>query len=37
MGLDDAQMEFATRLRTGEALAYSDESAEATHIAIRGR
>ncbi len=34
MGLDDAQMKFATRLRTGEALTYSDEFAEATHISI---
>ena len=32
MGLDDAQMRFATRLQTGEALAYSDEFAEATPI-----
>jgi hypothetical protein len=34
MGLDDAQTKFATRLRTGEALAYSDEFAEAAHISI---
>jgi hypothetical protein len=34
MGLDQAQMRFATRLRTGEALAYSDEFAEATHITL---
>jgi hypothetical protein len=34
MGLDDAQKKFATRLRTGEALTYSDEFAEATHISI---
>src|SRR6202020_3125543 len=31
MGMDEAQMKFATRLRTGEALTYSDEFAEATH------
>ena len=34
MGLDDAQLKFATRLRTGEALAYSDEFAEAAHISV---
>ena len=34
MGLDPAQMKFATRLGTGEALAYSDEFAEAAHISI---
>jgi hypothetical protein len=34
MGLDESQLRFATRLRTGEALAYSDEFAEATHITI---
>jgi hypothetical protein len=34
MGLDEAQMKFATRLRTGEALAYSDEFAEAAHISV---
>jgi len=34
MGLDESQLRFATRLQTGEALAYSDEFAEATHIAI---
>lgn len=34
MGLDESQMRFATRLHTGEALVYSDEFAEATHITI---
>jgi Helicase HerA, central domain len=34
MGFDQAQMRFATRLATGEALAYSDEFAEATHITL---
>jgi len=34
MGLDDPQMRFATRLQTGEALVYSDEFAEAAHIAV---
>jgi Helicase HerA, central domain len=34
MGLDDSQLRFATRLQTGETLAYSDEFAEATHITI---
>ena len=34
MGLDDAQMRFTTRLQTGEALVYSDEFTEATHLDI---
>jgi hypothetical protein len=34
MGFDESQMRFATRLQTGEALAYSDEFAEATHLAV---
>jgi hypothetical protein len=34
MGLDEPQMRFATRLQTGEALAYSDEFAEAVHITV---
>ena len=34
MGLDDSQVRFATRLQTGEALVYSDEFAEATHVTI---
>ena len=34
MGLDESQMRFATRLQTGEALAYSDEFAEAVHITV---
>jgi hypothetical protein len=34
MGLDDAQKKFATRLQTGEALAYSDQYAETAHISI---
>jgi hypothetical protein len=35
MGLDEPQLRFATRLQTGEALVYSDEFAEAAHIAVR--
>ena len=35
MGLDEAQMQFATRIQTGEALVYSDEYAEAAHVTIR--
>ncbi len=35
MGIDDAQMQFATRIQTGEALVYSDEYAEAAHVSIR--
>ncbi len=35
MGMDDAQMQFATRIQTGEALVYSDEYAEAAHVSIR--
>jgi hypothetical protein len=34
MGLDESQIRFATRLQTGEALAYSDEFAETTHVTI---
>ncbi len=34
MGLDESQLRFATRLQTGEALAYSDEFAEATHLTL---
>jgi hypothetical protein len=34
MGLDETQIRFATRLQTGEALAYSDEFAETTHVTI---
>ena len=34
MGFDEPQMRFATRLQTGEALVYSDEFAEATHVAV---
>ncbi len=34
MGLDEPQLRFATRLQTGEALAYSDDFAQAAHITI---
>ncbi len=34
MGMDEAQVRFATRLRTGEALLYSDEFAEAVHVNV---
>ena len=34
MGFDESQMRFATRLQTGEALVYSDEFAEATHVTV---
>lgn len=34
MGLDDAQLQFATRIGTGEALIYSDEYAEAAHATV---
>ena len=34
MGFDEPQMRFATRLQTGEALVYSDEFAEATHVTV---
>ncbi|HEY0934244.1 MAG TPA: hypothetical protein VGD91_10935 [Trebonia sp.] len=34
VGMDEAQQLFATRLRTGEALLYSDELAEAAHVSI---
>ena len=33
-GMDEAQQLFATRLRTGEALLYGDEFAEAAHVSI---
>ena len=35
MGFDEAQLRFATRLQTGEALAYSDEMAEAMEVKVR--
>ena len=35
MGFDEAQKRFATRLRTGEALIYGDELAEATLVEVR--
>ncbi len=35
MGLDDAQLRFATRLGAGEALVYSDELPESAHVDIR--
>jgi hypothetical protein len=34
MGMDEAQRLFAARLKTGEALLYSDELAEAAHVSI---
>jgi hypothetical protein len=34
MGLDESQLRFATRLQTGELLAYSDEFAEASHVTV---
>jgi Helicase HerA, central domain len=34
MGFDESQMRFATRLQTGEALVYSDDFAEATHVTV---
>ena len=34
MGMDEAQRLFAARLKTGEALLYSDEFAEAAHVSI---
>jgi hypothetical protein len=34
MGMDEAQRLFAARLKTGEALLYSDEFAEAAHASI---
>jgi hypothetical protein len=33
-GMDEAQLAFAIRLQAGEALLYSDESAEAAHVRI---
>ena len=37
MGFDEPQLKFATRLRVGEALAYSDELPEAQHVAVTPR
>jgi hypothetical protein len=34
MGMDDAQLQFTTRIQTGEALIYSDEYAEAAHVLV---
>ena len=34
MGLDETQMRFTTRLQTGEALVYSDEFSESTHLQV---
>ena len=34
MGFDESQQKFATRLKVGEALTYSDEFAEAVQVAI---
>jgi hypothetical protein len=34
MGMDEAQRLFAARLKSGEALLYSDELAEAAHVSI---
>jgi hypothetical protein len=34
MSMDEAQRLFAARLKTGEALLYSDELAEAAHVSI---
>jgi hypothetical protein len=34
MGFDEPQKRFATRIVTGEALIYTDEIAEATHVTI---
>jgi hypothetical protein len=34
MGMDEAQRLFAGRLKTGEALLYSDELAEAAHVSV---
>jgi hypothetical protein len=34
MGLDEAQLRFVTRLQRGEALAYSDEMAEAMQVSV---
>jgi hypothetical protein len=36
MGMDEAQRLSAARLQAGEALLYSDELAEATHVSIAG-
>ena len=36
MGMDEAQRLFAAGLKTGEALLYSDEFAEAAHVSIAG-
>jgi hypothetical protein len=35
MGMDDSQLQYATRIQTGEALVYSDEYAEAAHVRVR--
>jgi hypothetical protein len=37
MGFDESQQKFATRLKVGEALAYSDEFAEAVQVAVTPR
>jgi hypothetical protein len=37
MGFDESQQKFATRLKVGEALTYSDEFAEAIQVAITPR
>jgi hypothetical protein len=37
MGFDESQQKFATRLKVGEALTYSDEFAEAVQVAITPR
>lgn len=37
MGFDEQQQRFATRLQVGEALTYSDEFAEAVHVAVTPR
>jgi hypothetical protein len=36
MGMDEAQRLFAAGLKTGEALLYSDEFAEAAHVSVAG-
>jgi hypothetical protein len=37
MGFDESQQKFATRLKVGEALTYSDEFAEAVHVVVTPR
>jgi hypothetical protein len=37
MGFDETQSRFATRLKTGEALVYADDFAEATMVSVRPR